>query len=83
MTVTIGVDPHKGSHTAVAINDGEVELATLRVRATRRQVDQLLAWAAPFETRLRPKSARCRTSSRSSRQRPARHAARAGGALIR
>ena len=52
MTVTIGVDPHKGSHTAVAIDDGEVELATLRVRATRRQLDQLLAWAAPFETRL-------------------------------
>jgi transposase len=52
VTVMIGVDPHKGSHTAVAINDGEVELATMRVRATRRQVDQLLAWAAPFDPRV-------------------------------
>ena len=52
MTVTIGVDPHKGSHTAVAIDDGEVELTAVRVRATRRQVDELVAWAAPFETRV-------------------------------
>jgi transposase len=49
--VMIGVDPHKGSHTAVAINGDEVELAKLRVRATRRQVDQLLDWAAPFDQR--------------------------------
>jgi transposase len=52
VTVTIGVDPHKGSHTAVAIDDGEVELTAVRVRATRRQVDELVAWAAPFETRV-------------------------------
>ena len=51
MKVMIGVDPHKGSHTAVAISDGEVELAKLKVRATCRQVDQLLDWAAPFDTR--------------------------------
>lgn len=51
MRVMIGVDPHKGSHTAVAISEGEVELAKLKVRATRRQVDQLLDWAAPFEAR--------------------------------
>ena len=51
MKVMIGVDPHKGSHTAVAISEGEVELAKLKVRATRRQVDQLLDWAAPFDTR--------------------------------
>jgi hypothetical protein len=49
--VMIGVDPHKGSHTAVAINGDEVELAKLKVRATRRQVDQLLDWAAAFEKR--------------------------------
>jgi transposase len=51
MRVIIGVDPHKASHTAVAIGDGEDELASLRVRATRRQVDQLLTWAEPFRPR--------------------------------
>src|SRR5881227_3235486 len=51
MTVMIGVDPHKGSHTAVAIDGDEVELASVTVRATRRQVDELLGWAARFEDR--------------------------------
>ena len=31
--VMIGVDPHKGSHTAVAINAAEEPLGELRVRA--------------------------------------------------
>jgi len=47
----IGVDPHKGSHTAVAIDQDEARLAKVKVRATRRQVDQLLEWAARFEER--------------------------------
>ncbi|HEX4531560.1 MAG TPA: IS110 family transposase [Acidimicrobiia bacterium] len=47
----IGVDPHKGSHTAVAIGGDESELALVTVRATRRQVDELLVWAARFEDR--------------------------------
>jgi Transposase len=51
MGVIIGVDPHKGSHTAVAIGRDEMRLATVKVRATRRQVDQLLEWAARFEER--------------------------------
>lgn len=51
MAVIIGVDPHKASHTAVAIGDDERELAVVKVRATRRQVVQLLSWAAPFEKR--------------------------------
>src|SRR5438270_6356906 len=51
MTVMIGVDPHKGSHTAVAIDRDEAELAKVRVRASRRQVDQLRDWAAPFGER--------------------------------
>ena len=51
MQVIIGVDPHKASHTAVAISAGEDELARKKVRATRTQVDQLLAWAEPFPTR--------------------------------
>jgi transposase len=49
--VMIGVDPHKGSHTAVAMDEGECELTKLQVRATRHQLDQLLEWAAPFDDR--------------------------------
>jgi transposase len=51
MAVMIGVDPHKRSHTAVAIDAGEVELAAIEVRASQAQVAQLLAWAARFEVR--------------------------------
>ena len=51
VNVMIGVDPHKGSHTAVAIDRDEAELARSKVRASRRQVDELLAWATPFEQR--------------------------------
>ena len=50
-SVIIGVDPHKASHTAVAIGDDERELGSVKVRATRRQVAQLLSWAEPFEKR--------------------------------
>ena len=46
--VMIGVDPHKGSHTATALDATEHELACRKVRAGRRQVEQLLAWATPF-----------------------------------
>src|SRR5439155_15603005 len=51
MKVMIGVDPHKASHTAVAIDEHEGELAALTVRANRTQLEKLLAWAAPFEKR--------------------------------
>jgi transposase len=51
MTVIIGVDPHKASHTAVAIDDREGELDRTRVRATRKQTLQLLEWAQPLGTR--------------------------------
>src|SRR5207245_11158834 len=51
VSVIIGVDPHKGSHTAVAIDRDEVALAEFKVRAPRRRVDQLLECAAPFATR--------------------------------
>ena len=42
MNVMIGVDPHKASHTAVAIGGDEDELAKVKVRATSRQVEQLI-----------------------------------------
>ena len=51
MTVIIGVDPHKATHTAVAIDRSEVELGRTGVRATREQVTQLLGWAQPLGVR--------------------------------
>ena len=51
MNVMIGIDPHKASHTAVAISGDEDQISTVKVRATSRQVDQLLNWADPFEKR--------------------------------
>lgn len=51
MKVLIGVDPHKGSHTAVAIDGEESRLGEVRVRATKRQCDVLLEWAGTFPER--------------------------------
>jgi len=52
VVVIIGVDPHKGSHTAVAVDDCEEEISRVTVRATVRQLDQLRRWATPFEERV-------------------------------
>ena len=41
--VMIGVDPHKASHTAVAISVAEEPLGELRVRACAAQAERLLA----------------------------------------
>src|SRR5215475_11053823 len=49
--VMIGVDPHKGSHTAVVIDQAEVVLGQLRVRAGAVQADRLLAWAVAWPER--------------------------------
>lgn len=51
MPVIIGVDPHKATHTAVVIDRSEVELARAKVRASGRQVPQLLDWAEPLGER--------------------------------
>ncbi len=48
----IGIDPHKGSHTAVAIDGDERLVGELSVIADRRQRERLLCWAAEFEPRL-------------------------------
>jgi transposase len=45
MTVIIGIDPHKASHTAVAIGCDERQLAEIKVRATCHQTARLLTWA--------------------------------------
>jgi transposase len=50
MTVIIGVDPHKSTHTAVAIDRDERPLARVRLVADRCQVQRLLAWAEPLGT---------------------------------
>jgi len=49
--VMIGVDPHKASHTAVAINAAEQSLGQLRVRASAVQAERLLAWAQAWPER--------------------------------
>jgi transposase len=45
MVTTIGVDPHKATHTAVAIDESEVVLGEVTVRANRSQLKTLLEWA--------------------------------------
>src|ERR1700682_6431999 len=51
MKVLMRVDPHKGSHTAVAIDSEEIQLGQMKGRATKAQCDQLLGWAGQFEQR--------------------------------
>jgi len=51
VAVMIGVDPHKASHTAVAIGATEEPLAELRVRASESQAERLLAWAQAWPER--------------------------------
>ncbi len=51
MAVMIGIDPHKGSHTAVVIGAGEEQLGKLRVRASAAQAGKLVAWAAAWPER--------------------------------
>lgn len=45
MTVMIGIDPHKRTHTAVALDDHDRPLDQLRLVAGPRQVHRLLGWA--------------------------------------
>jgi transposase len=49
--VMIGVDPHKGSHTAVVIGLAEEPLGELRVRASAAQAGKLIGWAAAWPER--------------------------------
>lgn len=44
--ITIGVDPHKSSHTAVAVDDDQRALGELRVLSGSKMTATLLAWAA-------------------------------------
>ena len=49
--ITIGIDPHKRSVTAVALDAHSQPLGSLRVAMTDRTVAQLLAWAGPWSAR--------------------------------
>ena len=51
MEVMIGVDPHKGSHTATMLDRAERELTRIKVRAGGRQVAELLEWANGYTPR--------------------------------
>jgi transposase len=50
--VMIVIDPHKGSHTAVAIGAAEEPLGDLRVRAAAARADPLAGWAAAWPERI-------------------------------
>jgi transposase len=52
MTVMIGIDPHKRSHTAVALDEHDTVLDELRIDADARQVARLLGWAAGWPERI-------------------------------
>jgi len=48
----IGIDPHKGSHTAVVISAAEEPLGEIRVRASAAQAGKLAEWAAAWPERV-------------------------------
>jgi hypothetical protein len=47
----IGIDPHKGSHTAAVLDRSETVIDELRVMADRCQRERLLEFAADFKPR--------------------------------
>ena len=46
MVTTIGIDPHKATHTAVAIDGSEKVLAEITISADRYQTKKLIDWAS-------------------------------------
>ena len=49
MVTTIGIDPHKATHTAVAIDESETVLGEITVPADRYQTKKLIDWAAELD----------------------------------
>ena len=47
----IGIDPHKATHTAVAVDDNEGVVDEFQLRASAVQADRLREWADSFEKR--------------------------------
>jgi len=52
--VLIGIDPHKATHTAVAVDETENSLGELTVKADRTQIERLLKWAIDWLLGRRP-----------------------------
>lgn len=50
-SVMIGIDPHKASHTAAAVDGSEKVLAKIRVKTNSGQLDRLLEWAQEWPER--------------------------------
>ena len=50
--ITIGIDPHKSSHTAVALDATGHVLGELRVAATKTTLERLLRWAERWPARI-------------------------------
>jgi len=51
MAVMIGVDPHKGSHTAVALDEHEQLLSEVKVRSSSVQAARLVEWSGQWSER--------------------------------
>ena len=51
MTIMIGIDPHKATHTAVAVDGEENVLGEIKLGASNVQVLRLAEWAEPFGRR--------------------------------
>ncbi len=51
MTTIIGIDPHKASHTATAINPDLTDVASIRVRSSQHMTSDLLIWAEAWPDR--------------------------------
>jgi len=49
MSVMIGIDPHKGSHTAVVVDTDEVVIDKIRVKAAATQLAKLQSWASAYD----------------------------------
>ncbi len=49
MMVMIGIDPHKATHTAVAIDSNEHVLDEFTLRSSNTQVQRLRSWASQFD----------------------------------
>ncbi len=49
MVTTIGIDPHKATHTAVAIDESEIVLGEITIRADRYQTKKLVEWAGGLD----------------------------------
>ena len=49
MVTTIGIDPHKATHTAVAINGSETVLGELTIPADQHQTGKLIDWASQLD----------------------------------